>query len=101
MKNKPDAIKSAIVEVLRAAGGFWQGGDRFQGHDGNYYLRGNAFEIEIKRPGGKLTPAEEVFALALGRVGRRLWVLISEVEAEWLVNAEYERIPDRTEYLNG
>ena len=100
MKNRRDENEPSILAVFNAAGWFWQSCDRMQGHDGNAYGRGNAFEVEIKMPGKKLTPREEDFARDLARVGRRLWVLWSDVEAEWLVNAEYERIPDRTEYLD-
>ena len=100
MKNRRDGNEKEILSIFKAAGWFWQPCDRMQGHDGNTYGRGNAFEIEIKKPGEGLTEREEKFALDLARVGRRLWVLWNDVEAEWLVNAEYERIPDRTEYLD-
>jgi hypothetical protein len=102
-KNNRDGNERSILKVFEAAGWFMQQMNRFQGHDYNGYghgvTLGQMFDLEFKKPGEKLTPREEQFARDLGRVSRRLWVLQSDVEAEWLVNAEYERIPDRTHYL--
>lgn len=97
-KNRRDENEPQILAVFNAAGAYWQPCTRMQGHDGTLYYRGNIFEIEIKNGGGKhLTQREKDFAREIGKRGVRLWVLISDVEAEWLISGDYWRIPDRTD----
>lgn len=96
--NRRDGNEKTILDVFKSAGAYWQPCTRMQGHDGTLYYRGNVFEVEIKNGGGKkLTQREKDFAREIGKRGVRLWVLISDVEAEWLISGDYWRIPDRTD----
>ena len=101
--DRRDGNEKNILEIFKNAGGFWQPCTRMQGHDGDLYLRGMIFAVEIKN-GSKslskrvLTPREIQFKRSIELRGVRLWILLDESDARHLVNGEYSEIPERPEY---